>query len=374
MKELQKDIFELAVEGNTICVLTNGVVKASGELVMGAGQAEACLDLVPGLDAVLGSFVQQYGNRAFNIGVTVGGFRVISFPTKEHFKAKSTLALIEKSAREVIEIADKFNLDNIFIPRPGCGLGGLDWNSQVKPLLSPILDDRFTIVSLEEVSKVEMLTDRPVAKVSTGQSKTSALNCIAVTGHRPKSLWGYGSTAAYQALQSAIFNAINMIINYDDKVDGFISGGAQGVDQLFYWVGHYMQRSTVGNKYVNSVYIPFEGQESKWKETGRFSQEEYNQMMGSANIIVNTNPDVVPGVTPYNQIASALYARNLRMIEDSNYVIAVYKGPIDDVTDPNSRGSGTLHALKNAMYQNKKILVINPTNLVITPINFDDIY
>lgn len=38
----------------------------------------------------------------------------------------------------------------VYLPRPGCKNGGLDYNSQVKPILEKHLtDDRFRIISNE---------------------------------------------------------------------------------------------------------------------------------------------------------------------------------------------------------------------------------
>ena len=75
------------------------------------------------------------------------GLGVISFPTKHHWRAKSDLKLIENSAEKLLNFA-KIGLvwKHIWLPVVGCGLGGLDWDTQVKPLLSSILDDRFTVV------------------------------------------------------------------------------------------------------------------------------------------------------------------------------------------------------------------------------------
>jgi hypothetical protein len=45
-------------------------------------------------------------------------------------------------------LVDRFDLKSIMVPRPGVGIGGLSWGD-VKPILEPYMDDRFTIVSFE---------------------------------------------------------------------------------------------------------------------------------------------------------------------------------------------------------------------------------
>ena len=37
------------------------------------------------------------------------------------------------------------HLDKVYMARPGCGNGQLKWED-VKPLIAPILDDRFIVV------------------------------------------------------------------------------------------------------------------------------------------------------------------------------------------------------------------------------------
>ena len=41
------------------------------------------------------------------------------------------------------------NFYHIAIPRPGCSNGGLNWEIDVKPIIEPLLDDRFIIYSLK---------------------------------------------------------------------------------------------------------------------------------------------------------------------------------------------------------------------------------
>lgn len=123
-----------------ICVLTNGIVKKDGRLVMGSGQAKEALQRYPNIDLLLGDYINSFGNRCFILKY----HGLISFPTKNHYKDLSSIDLIEKSCRELVEIADKFNIKSISIGRPGTGLGGLKWKN-VKPILEKYLDDRFFV-------------------------------------------------------------------------------------------------------------------------------------------------------------------------------------------------------------------------------------
>ena len=61
------DIFGLPKNGEAMCVTTNGIVKEDGHAVMGAGIAKQANQILH-LSEKLGSYLKQYGNRAFNLG------------------------------------------------------------------------------------------------------------------------------------------------------------------------------------------------------------------------------------------------------------------------------------------------------------------
>ena len=145
-----KDIFDLpADENDAVCVTTNGITKRDGRAVMGKGIALDA-DMRFHLSAKLGEYLKEYGNRVFNMhirkDVLTGRYmRIITFPTKYNWRDKSDLFLIKTSAEQLIEVCNKFGVRNCYLPCPGCSNGGLDWETQVRPVLEPILDDRFII-------------------------------------------------------------------------------------------------------------------------------------------------------------------------------------------------------------------------------------
>ena len=141
MIESKSDIWNS--DAGYICVTTNGIVKRDGALVMGAGIAKQARDRYPGIDKFFGHCVNELGNVPFVFKCTGVGARIISLPTKHHWKDKSDLKLIVESVSSIKNymVPD----DTIALTRPGCALGGLDWESTVKPAIEPLLDDRFTV-------------------------------------------------------------------------------------------------------------------------------------------------------------------------------------------------------------------------------------
>jgi hypothetical protein len=142
--EMTGDLWELA-RGGVLAVTTNGCVDGRGEAVMGRGVALQAKRRFPGVAAKLGKYIQQYGNRCFDLG-QFGEYRLVSFPTKDRWDRPADLGLIARSALQIVEMADKSGWPAVYMPRPGCGNGRLRWD-QVRPILEPVLDGRFVVVS-----------------------------------------------------------------------------------------------------------------------------------------------------------------------------------------------------------------------------------
>ena len=152
MKELKcTDIFTLPDSNgrkNIVCVTTNGIIKKDGTAVMGAGIAKTA-NMRFNVSSKLATSLRQNGNNVSDLGQynwQTSNFHLVAFPTKENWRDNSHLWLIERSARQLVEFADANEFEHIFLTRPGCGCGGLDWYNTVKPVLESILDDRFTVV------------------------------------------------------------------------------------------------------------------------------------------------------------------------------------------------------------------------------------
>lgn len=208
IKEIQGNILR-QTKGHTspfLCVPTNGELNSKKELIMGAGLALKFKEMWPHLPTVYGQHVLKHGNipcvyshnpmvvNTYDCGnrspvarLNERWMELISFPTKYHWKDKSDLDLIASSAQflqnslELWEhwifvnsnsLYPKFNgFENhdeqvlrasthpqnqkeipqqvvpILLTRVGCGLGGLDWHTQVKPIIGSILDDRFWVIN-----------------------------------------------------------------------------------------------------------------------------------------------------------------------------------------------------------------------------------
>lgn len=143
----------------------------AGPNVMGAGVAAEASSRVSSLAPLYGKFCAKFGAKTeTTVDISTG---LVLFPTKPlaanpamSWKGKSSLELVEKSARELAAMTwmtkekclkehdeDMHKLfgetaedNDVYVPLVGCGNGGLE-PDHVVPLLKSILtDDRFVLV------------------------------------------------------------------------------------------------------------------------------------------------------------------------------------------------------------------------------------
>lgn len=155
MLEKFGNIWDLAKDYDAIVITTNGYVKKDGSAVMGRGIAKEASWRYPDLPKRLGWNLGQEGN----IPCAFTDYKpyIITFPVKPAFGpdgipgwlVRADINLIKESAIKLIETVDWLELQKVILPRPGCGNGRLTWE-QVKPIIEPILDDRFTVVTFHE--------------------------------------------------------------------------------------------------------------------------------------------------------------------------------------------------------------------------------
>lgn len=163
------------------------------------------------------------------------------------------------------------------------------------------------------------------------------------TGVRPNKLCGY-KREPYKPFIRQL--TILLKEYYKIGIRFFVTGGAQGFDQLAFWAIHGLKQE-YGDIH-NVVYVPFAGQESIWPKQGVFSQADYSQMLSHADDIVllrNEKP-----VTK-RDIISALYSRNEAMVNHTDLVLALQ----NDWNWKDSDNGGTAHCMQYALTQRRPI-------------------
>ena len=92
---------------------------------------------------------------------------VLNFPTKRHWRNPSKLEYIEQGLIRLTEMADQWQITSIAMPKLGCGNGGLDWESQVKPLVEKYLKKspiQASIYDFDQDLKPEHLDEKTIQK------------------------------------------------------------------------------------------------------------------------------------------------------------------------------------------------------------------
>ena len=131
-----------------LCITTNGTVKKNGECVMGAGIAKEAAHFFPRLPADLGKEITKHGNRMHYLGDNL-----LSFPVKHNWFENADIELIKESCKSLMEALDYLAMEydveecTALLVRPGCGNGKLDWETEVKPVIAPLLDDRVYVIT-----------------------------------------------------------------------------------------------------------------------------------------------------------------------------------------------------------------------------------
>jgi hypothetical protein len=132
MKEMRGDIWSIHQSGEWIGVTTNGQVKSNGDAVMGRGIALAAAQRFPQLPSQLGYKIKESGNHVYFFLSS----RIVTIPTKDDWRDKSSMELIERSCTEL----KTFCAGRVYIPHLGCSNGGLVWEDvkeRIAPILSP---------------------------------------------------------------------------------------------------------------------------------------------------------------------------------------------------------------------------------------------
>lgn len=164
LKEIQENIWDRQFDAYWRIIPINCQINDRGLLIMGAGLAKEAAKRYDNLAVYWG--VEMRDKRDFRkilkipetdeysfVGIIFDYTNnLIGFPTKYHWKDKSSLILIENHLKCLVDIGKgrrAIDLDfKIVCPRLGCGLGKLNWESQVKPLIKKYFgdDENFIVV------------------------------------------------------------------------------------------------------------------------------------------------------------------------------------------------------------------------------------
>ena len=179
LKEIKGNLFDQKAEA--ICITTNGFITTHGTAVLGRGVALGARALWPEIDAILGVKLKFYGNHVYLLTETSDNllgphklpYALFNFPVKPDFikvnkdmsnlvphmrkyafpgktmpgyAAKADMAIIKRSCSELMTLVSEKGYSDVILPRPGCGAGGLNWDT-VKKEISDLLGPEIRIIN-----------------------------------------------------------------------------------------------------------------------------------------------------------------------------------------------------------------------------------
>jgi O-acetyl-ADP-ribose deacetylase (regulator of RNase III) len=60
---------------------------------------------------------------------------IINFPTKNHWREKSRVEYVREGLEDLLREIERLDIRSVALPPLGCGNGGLDWETEVRPLI-----------------------------------------------------------------------------------------------------------------------------------------------------------------------------------------------------------------------------------------------
>lgn len=175
-------------------------------------------------------------------------------------------------------------------------------------------------------------------------------NTLCFTGHRPNKLAGYDKNNYAKFVNDLAISLEAYVTQLG--ITNFISGGAQGFDQLAFWAVNKLKQNHPEWHIQNIVYVPFVGQESRWSKYGVFSQAEYNLMLNHADKVHICNTSIKANAD-FKDIRAALMQRNKDMVNNSDRVLAMYSQ--DEALNNKLTPGGTAECVKYAKSVKKPI-------------------
>lgn len=138
IKVIQGDIWDYHKKGHFITVTTNCNKKANGQVVMGKGIALQAKQRFPDIPRKLGEVTDLRSVVVFPEE------RIITFPTKINWYENSTIELISSSFAQLIIVVSTMlpeRMKPVYCVKFGCSNGRLNWETQVRPVLEPFVDE-----------------------------------------------------------------------------------------------------------------------------------------------------------------------------------------------------------------------------------------
>lgn len=131
----------LPMSGHIHFFTANQVIKTNGRLVMGAGNAKACLDAHPNIDLAMARLFQKYPHKLVHtVGSSLSYGFVGAFIVKDHWRRPADINLVIKATGQLEQLANDNPSYTFHLPFPPIGKGGLS-EHEVYPIIQQLPDN-----------------------------------------------------------------------------------------------------------------------------------------------------------------------------------------------------------------------------------------
>jgi|SRR6185436_2636543 len=162
---------------------------------------------------------------------------------------------------------------------------------------------------------------------------------ISATGHRPPKLGGYAPCAKHRAIRRHMRDLLTKLKQERGEITIY-SGGANGIDQFWMEVGHYLKLPVV-------AILPFPGFWSLWPESG---QKHLASLLAKCSEVRYTH---AVQLTDKPAAVQAMMDRDKDLVNACDLLVAYWNG---------TKG-GTAHTVGFANEAKKDILIFNPDEI-----------
>lgn len=128
--------------------------------VMGKGVAKRFKEIFPDMFEEYQALCENRDLKVGTLHFYKGGHKnVLNFPTKKHWRNPSKVEWIESGLKAFLRMYESAGISSIAFPPLGCGNGGLDFESEVKPLMEEYLQEVSIPVFIHLYDKVDPIPE-----------------------------------------------------------------------------------------------------------------------------------------------------------------------------------------------------------------------
>lgn len=164
---------------------------------------------------------------------------------------------------------------------------------------------------------------------------------ISATGHRPPKLGGYAPCEKHRAIRRHMRDQLTKLKEEYGEITIY-SGGANGIDQMWMEVGHFLKLPVV-------AILPFPGFSRLWPSEG---QKHLKSLLDKCVEIRYTHTD--SEITDKSTAVQAMLDRDKDLVNACGLLVAYWNG---------TKG-GTAHTVGFAKTAKRDILIFNPDEIV----------